>query len=445
MRSLTVKLTLAFCLISLVGVVLVAFFANQIAQQGVSNLTSQFEKEQIAATLGEAYAAQNRWPVGGHRSGNGGPRGYAVVDLRGVVVIPGIGFQMGQQLPPDLLARDGVPILADGAPVGTAVFVDEVRPPFRGPGGRQPENGALQQQIRQAILLAAVGATAVSALMGIFLARSITRPIKEMTTATEAIAQGDLSPQIPIRSEDELGQLATAFNQMSHDLARARDQRRQMTADIAHDLRTPLSLILGHAEALSDGVLPPTPETLNVIYDEAQRLNHLIDDLRTLSLADTGELSINARPVAPATLIERAHTAHQPAAQTKQIALETETAVSLPEVLADPQRIAQVLDNLLGNAIRHTPTNGRIGLAAALVGQQVQFSVSDSGPGIPAEAIPHLFNRFYRADKSRTRQEGGSGLGLAIARSIVGQHNGRIWVESQPGAGTTFYFTLPLA
>jgi signal transduction histidine kinase len=218
-----------------------------------------------------------------------------------------------------------------------------------------------------------------------------------------------------------------------------------MTADIAHDLRTPLSLILGHAEALSDGVLPPTPETLHVIYDEAQRLNRLIEDLRTLSLADTGELSINQRPYQPLAALQRTALVQAPLAQEKQIEMTVEAAESLPDVWADPDRLAQVLDNLVSNGLRYTPQNGRIHLSATLVGNEVQFAVQDSGPGILADDLSRVFHRFYRADKSRQRQEGGSGLGLAIARSIVEQHNGRIWVNSPPNSGATFVFTLPIA
>src|SRR5690606_37734532 len=221
--------------------------------------------------------------------------------------------------------------------------------------------------------------------------------------------------------------------------------RRQMTADIAHDLRTPLSLILGHAEALSDGVLPPTPETFDVIHDEARRLNRLVEDLRLLSLAEAGELTLAQRLVPPQSLLERAVVAHAPAAQQKRIALGFDAPSNLPDVLVDPDRMAQVLDNLVGNALRYTPENGRIQLKARQVGTAVQLQVEDSGPGMDAAELAHVFDRFYRGDKSRQRHEGGSGLGLAIARSIVGGHNGRIWAESAPGQGATFIIELPLA
>jgi signal transduction histidine kinase len=299
--------------------------------------------------------------------------------------------------------------------------------------------------VNRAIFLAALGATAVSLIIGVVLARSLTKPLQEITQATQAVAQGNLAQQVPVRSDDELGRLATSFNQMSADLAKSRDLRRQMTADIAHDLRTPLSLILGHAEALSDGVLPPTPETFDVIHDEARRLNRLVEDLRLLSLAEAGELLLAVRPVPPRSLLERAVVVHSPTARQKQIELVLDTPPGLPEVVADPDRMAQVLDNLLANALRYTPQNGRIRLSAQQNHTAIHLKVQDSGPGMDAAELAHVFDRFYRGDKSRQRHEGGSGLGLAIARSIVVAHNGRIWAENAPGQGATFIIELPLA
>jgi signal transduction histidine kinase len=241
-----------------------------------------------------------------------------------------------------------------------------------------------------------------------------------------------------------LGELAVAFNQMNRDLARQRGLRRQMTADIAHDLRTPLSIILGHAEALSEGVLPPTPESLHIIHDEAKRLNRLVEDLRTLSLADAGELPLVKRLVSPVTLLERARQAHTPQAAQKGIRLEMMAAPDLPAVSVDSDRMAQVLDNLLANALRFTPLQGLVTLSARKNGPDVEISVADNGPGMETAELAHLFDRFYRGDKARQREpDGGSGLGLAIARSIVAGHDGRIWAESAPGEGARFILTLP--
>jgi signal transduction histidine kinase len=250
---------------------------------------------------------------------------------------------------------------------------------------------------------------------------------------------------VETRSQDEIGELAGAFNRMSADLARASQLRRQMTADIAHDLRTPLSLILAHAEALRDGVLPPAPETFTLIHDEATHLSRLVDDLRTLSLADAGELALNRRPSPPAELLERAVAKQMIRAQTHDVGLHTEAAPGLPLVNVDPDRMAQVLGNLLDNALRHTPGGGRVECRVTQTEavRAVTFSVSDSGPGIAPEDLPHVFERLYRSDKSRRRDAPGSGLGLAIARSIIEAHGGRIWAESPPGQGAHFFVQVP--
>jgi signal transduction histidine kinase len=232
---------------------------------------------------------------------------------------------------------------------------------------------------------------------------------------------------------------------MSSELARAQDLRRQMTADIAHELRTPLSVILGHVDALAEGVLPANAETFDVIRDETTQLGRLVEDLRTLSRADAGELTLNLQPVQPYTLLERASAAQRPFAVEKQIEITLEPQSDIPQIMADTERMAQVLGNLLSNALRYTPEGGTITLQSAAVEDGVEMRVTDSGPGIESDELPHVFNRFYRGDKSRQRETGGSGLGLAIAKSIVELHGGRIWVESEPGQGAAFVIWLPTA
>jgi signal transduction histidine kinase len=218
-----------------------------------------------------------------------------------------------------------------------------------------------------------------------------------------------------------------------------------MTADIAHELRTPLSLILGHAEAIEDGVLPATPETVGIIHDEARSLARLVDDLRTLSLADAHQLTMAIQPVSPADLLQRAANTYRPRAAEHGITLSVDAADGLPRVAADSDRVAQVLGNLLSNALRHTPQGGTITLRAVEERALVRFGVSDTGPGIAADDLPRIFDRFYRGDASRHRESGGSGLGLGIARSLVEAQGGRIWADSPPRGGASFWFTLPLA
>lgn len=287
-----------------------------------------------------------------------------------------------------------------------------------------------------------MAAAAVLALvLGAILAGTISRPVRELTDATKALASGELGHQVPVRTKDEIGELAQSFNQMSADLARSNQLRRQMTADIAHDLRTPLSVILGYSEALADDKLPGTPETYEAMHRQAQHLNRLIEDLRTLSLADAGQISLVRRPIEPRGLLEHTALAYLPAAEAQGITFEVEE-VDAPLIVVDPDRILQVLGNLVSNALRHTPAGGYVVLSATTEAGQVRLRVRDSGPGIPEEDLPHIFERFYRGDKVR-QSDGASGLGLAIARSLVEAHGGRITAENVTG-GALFSVVLPL-
>ncbi len=245
-----------------------------------------------------------------------------------------------------------------------------------------------------------------------------------------------------MKTDDEIGDLTKSFNAMSNELEKANTQRRQMTADIAHDLRTPLAVILGYTEALSDSKLTGSPDIYTVMHNEAQLLNHLIEDLRTLSLADAGELPLQRQATHPNTLLTRTAAAHAGQAEEKEIKLSVQAADDLPTILVDPERMAQVLGNLVDNAIQHTPAGGEIQLTAVATPQTLQIQVSDSGSGIPPADLPHIFSRFYRGDKSR-QQDGSSGLGLAIAKSIIVAHGGTIEATSSLSQGTTFTIQLP--
>jgi signal transduction histidine kinase len=264
-----------------------------------------------------------------------------------------------------------------------------------------------------------------------------------MTDATNQIAKGNFGYQVKVRSKDELGKLAASFNSMSNEIKHATDLRNQMTADIAHDLRTPLSVISGYAEALSDQKLPGTPEVYGILYQETQHLSRLVEDLRTLSLADAGELTMTIQATCPKAFLERVVVRHQLTAQQKGITLQASVEEELPEVNIDPERMSQVFDNLVSNAFRYTPQGGSVKLSARLADGKLEFVVADNGSGISSADIDHVFDRFYRGDQNR-EQTGESGLGLAIAKSIVEAHHGTLSVVSSAGQGAAFTIRLPL-
>jgi signal transduction histidine kinase len=234
---------------------------------------------------------------------------------------------------------------------------------------------------------------------------------------------------------------------MAEGLEQQERLRRTLASDISHELRTPLANIRGYLEALQEGVVAPSPGVLGSLHEEAMLLNRLVDDLQDLSLAEAGQLRLETRPVLLAPLVEAAITALTPRAAEKGIALRAALPDDLPPALADPERIGQVLRNLLANALTHTPAGGTVTTTARAAEDRsfLEVTVADSGSGIPAEHLPHVFDRFYRADPSRTRATGGAGLGLAIVRQLVVAHGGEVGAESEPGSGARFRFTLPVA
>jgi signal transduction histidine kinase len=296
----------------------------------------------------------------------------------------------------------------------------------------------------RALSLAALGAATIALLCGVILARNLTRPLRDLTQAIHAMTAGELKQEVPVRSGDELGALTQAFNRLSADLTHANELRRQMTADIAHDLRTPLTVLNAYVDGLRDGVFKPTPERFEAMHTEMQHLQRLVDDLRTLSLADAGELPMQRVPVACAALLARLAAAYAPQAAARGIALPVAVEPGLPEIVADPERLIQVLGNLVINALRYTPAGGQIVLSARRLGGAVALAVADTGAGIAADALPHVFDRFYRGDPARGQEGDESGLGLAIAKSITEAHGGKIEVASELGRGTTFTVLLPV-
>lgn len=279
--------------------------------------------------------------------------------------------------------------------------------------------------------------------------RGIATPLADVMAAADAVTEGDLSVRVPepTRGPVDFRRLSESFNRMTAELERSDQQRRNLTADVAHELRTPLHIIQGNLEGILDGVYEPTPEQIDALLDETHLLTRLVDDLQTLSLAEAGQLTLRLEPVDVAELLTDAGTSFsgQMEAAGIDLQIEIEGNAESMSITADAERLDQIISNLLANALRHTPPGGRITLGAAPTLNGVRILIGDSGEGISPEDLPFIFDRFWRGDRSRARSEGaGSGLGLAITRHLVQSHGGRISVASEPGQGTKFTIDLPL-
>jgi two-component system OmpR family sensor kinase/two-component system sensor histidine kinase BaeS len=360
-----------------------------------------------------------------------------LADEDGSVVLDPDRTHLGQQVPTRILKNAGLPIAVNGRTVGWLVATSAL-------SLFNPLEKQYISSIQRAILIAALAAAAIAFLLGGLFLRQVLAPLRNLDQAARRLAHGDLSQRVPVRARDELGRLAETFNEMAARLQRSEELRRHMIQDIAHELRTPLTVIQGNLQAILDGVFELTPETIASIHEESLLLSRLIHDLRELSLAEARELPLHKQHVDLHEIVRQATTVIQPQLEGKEIELTVELPEEPLPVEVDPQRIRQVLLNLLSNAQRYTPEGGRIAVRVERQGESVQVSVSDTGPGIPPDDLPYVFERFWRGDKSRTRSSGGTGLGLAIAKQLVEAHGGRIWAESAPGRGATFRFALSL-
>lgn len=496
-RSLFFELLGAFALVILAMGIIVAVLVNRATARQFrlySDRNGQILATQLAPQLAGYYAQQGSWQgsesvlqgsggmmgsgmmMGGGQMGPGMMGGAMPVtksatdlnmwgmmglrallaDAHGQVISDSAGVLTGQTLPAAELTS-GAPIQVGGQTVGTVLVASSAMPVA------ESFAGAFLRDVHRSILLAVAAASVIALALGALLFYELTAPIRRLTAAAHAIAAGDLSQRVPVRSGDELGDLAGAFNTMAESLAAAEDQRRQMTADVAHELRTPLSVIQASVEAMQDGVLPADAEQLASLHQETLLLSRLVADLRLISLAETGQLTLERSEVDLSELLRKAAERMIPAAQANGITLSTDLPSSAP-LIADRDRLNQVIGNLLENALRHTPVGGAVALQVSAVvpgrsgDPQLQtdaasylVTVTDTGAGIPPEDLPHVFDRFYRADKSRSRATGGSGLGLAIVKRLVEAHGGRVWADSpvyriagRGDHGTRLSFTIPV-
>jgi len=356
---------------------------------------------------------------------------YGLADMQGKIIVSvDQDYPVGSYLSPEMFSNKTV-IKVNGKEVGTILTATHI-------SRFSPEEALFLERTNQALLISIITGLLVAVIIGSILARKLTLPLRDLTQASQKIAEGQLEQEVKVTSQDEIGQLAEAFNKMSREVARVNASRRQMTADIAHDLRTPLTVIAGYIESMQDGVLQLTPERLALIYKEIERLQNMVGDLRMLSQVDAGELTLHPQKIQPKALLDQAAALFQHHAKRYSVTIGVDVPDDLPEILVDEARMMQVLDNLISNALRYTPEEGQITLSGKLINGKVELNVQDNGSGIAPEELPLIFDRFHRADKSRHTDEGESGLGLAIVKALVESQGGKVWAESDSGKGAAF-------
>ena len=376
---------------------------------------------------------RNQPPRPGRRRDDGAPR-FGLTDANGTVLISHDQFAIGAQVP-ESERQAHLPIRLGDRVIGWALI----------PEGRLPLGGpeiSYITQTNQALVVAALFGLSVAVLIGLIVAGRLSAPIRSLTAATKRLADGDLDVAVQSDRQDEIGELTRSFNAMSISLRTLEDARNQMTADISHDLRTPITVISGYLEAIQTGDLDPTPDRMALIQTEAKKLETLVEDLRTVSLADAGALRLSKTSVAPHIFLGAIARTFSEEARTSGISLDVRVDEPLALLEMDEPAMNRVFGNLVSNALRHTPSGGRIELSAQYDGECIRFDVLDSGTGIPEEKLPFLFDRFFRADPSRSGDAGDSGLGLTIVQSIVEAHSGKVFALNNEGPGACFSIYL---
>jgi signal transduction histidine kinase len=439
------RLVLSYILVVLVAIASVLLLARQGAASEVRMFMggSMMGLDQLAADLEAYYQATGAWQgaealIESARMGHGngmmggaGPR-LRLADARGNVIADTLGIPRGRLSTGD---RQAAIQLHGSRGVIAGYLVAE--------GGGGSETALLQRLVRAGLIAAAIS-LALSIILSLVLSYGMLQPIQALTQAAARMSGGDLSQRVKPRGGDELGTLGKAFNQMAVSLQRAENNRRAMTADIAHELRTPIAIQRAHLEALQDGVYPLTMENLAPVLEQTDLLTRLVEDLRTLALADSGELRLEISPTDLPGLVRRVVDRFYPEAESRQVELAVKNTAGVLEPLPlDPDRLEQILNNLVSNALRYTPDGGRIEVEIACEAAWAELRVADSGPGISEEALSKVFERFYRADPARSRAGGSTGLGLAIARQLALAHGGDLSAANRPGGGALFTLRLP--
>jgi signal transduction histidine kinase len=443
-HSLNFRLLAAFTLVIIVIIGSVFFFTYRTTRSEISHIGERLELMQdrrVETELSRYYQFTGTWE--GVQSlvvqwGNLYGRRIILTDNQDKVVADSDGKLLGNSYMAETPGQPMMPFLGTG-PAG-AVHIIHGDLPDLNLAALQITYGTIGRYFLWSGLLA-IG---IALLLTFLLSRRILAPVKALTGAARQFGKGDFSHRVEYKGKGELGELASSFNSMADDLESNERLRRNMVADVAHELRTPLSNLKGYLEAISDGVVKPDEATIKSLNEEASSLSRLVEDLQELSLSDAGKLRMIVQPDDISRLIKETITVFQTKAAAKSLTISADLPAALPLVNIDSHRIRQVLYNLLDNAVAHSGKEGRITVTARQQNDKVYISVADIGEGIPAEDLPMIFERFYRVDKSRARATGGSGLGLTIAKRLVEAHGGTIEVKSKPGQGSTFTFSLPV-
>ncbi len=448
MNRLWVRLTLAFVIVTVSGVGAFGLLANWSASQAFSTYVARQEAFLSGGDLdllAEYYATHRSWagvaavvpgPGGAGRGAGRNRPTMLIADAAHSVVFDEADTRVGTSLTADERAR-AISVIVDGTVAGYVVF----EMPAASTTTFTPSQQAFLNQLQLTLAIAGLIALAIGVGLGVIISRSLAAPLARTAAAAHAFADRDWVQRAPVSGADEIADVARAFNTMADSLQTAETARRNLMADIAHELRTPLTVMQGNLRALLDGVYPLEAAEIANLYDETRLLSRLVDDLRELALADAGRLSLQSHEVDLTGLLNQAGAQFAAAADAQGVTLTVSAASA--RVFGDADRIAQVLRNLIGNALRHTPMGGEITASAAPTASGVRVIVTDNGDGIGREDLDHVFERFYRADKSRARASGGSGLGLAITKAWVEAMGGRVGVESTIGQGSRFWFELP--
>ncbi len=448
-RSLNFRLLAAFTLVILIILGAAFFFAYRTTYRQLVQIQNQLEDIQnnrVESELVRFFQFTGNWNgVQPYvvQMGNLYGRRIIITDTQNTIIADSAGELVGQTyLEDDPATPISGPSLSPGRPATDPVAYVHILPENE-PDINRAALAISYNTISRFFLWGGLLAIAVAILLATLLSRRILAPVRDLTRAATRFGKGDFSSRVADEGSGEIAELTRSFNSMAQNLADTEQRRRALVADIAHELRTPLSNLRGYLEAISDGVVQPDEKTIGSLAEEAGSLSHLVADLQELSLADAGALKLDLQTADITDIVTSTVTAVRPKAAARGLTITAAVAPDLPPVSVDVHRIRQVLQNLLENAVLHTENGGTITVTAEQRGSFIAVAVADTGEGISAEDLAHIFERFYRVDKSRTRATGGTGLGLTIARRLVEAHGGSITATSVPGSGATFTFTLP--